>query len=80
MTTVDDLQLVVHQKVRPLAINSDERHKNFPGVPTVKELGYPVPVVYTLAGIAGPLACKDVQVVLLDAITKAARNQNLCRG
>jgi tripartite-type tricarboxylate transporter receptor subunit TctC len=48
LTTVDDLQVMLHKdKVRPLAISANERHRNFPALPTIKELGYDVPAVET---------------------------------
>lgn len=34
--------VVVGQKMRPLAIFAAERHKQYPDVPTVTELGYPI--------------------------------------
>lgn len=76
MTTVDELQVFQHQeKVRPLAINSDERYKKLPNVPTIKELGYDVPVVYTLIGMSGPPGMpREVHKILSDAMTKAIKN------
>lgn len=40
-------------KLRPLAIYADSRIKQFPNVPTMKELGWPV-VTKSVVGIAGP--------------------------
>ncbi|MSQ70224.1 MAG: hypothetical protein EXR27_02895 [Betaproteobacteria bacterium] len=33
---------VATQRLRPLAVFSEERIKNFPNVPTVRELGHPI--------------------------------------
>lgn len=82
LTTVDDLQVVLHKdKIRPLAISADKRHKNFPDVPTVRELGYDVPAVPTLCGISGPPGVPgEVQKILSDAITKAIKNPEFISG
>ena len=83
MTTVDDLQVVIHrEKVRPLAIHATERHKkNFPALPTIRELGYDVPAVETLAGLAGPPGMSgEIQKILSDSITKAIKNPEFISG
>jgi tripartite-type tricarboxylate transporter receptor subunit TctC len=62
--------LVVAQKLRPLAVYAAERQKQFPNVPTVAELGYPILPsgyggLFVRAGTPAPVvarleqACRD---------------------
>lgn len=63
------------EKLRILGIFSEERSPRFPGVPTFKELGYNVPVMYPLTGISGPPHLpKEISTVLSDALTKVIKN------
>jgi tripartite-type tricarboxylate transporter receptor subunit TctC len=76
MTIVDDLIAMVHaDKLRFLAIISEERYRKFPEVPTFKELGYEAPLGYAILGISGPPGLpEEIQKILSDALTKAIKN------
>jgi tripartite-type tricarboxylate transporter receptor subunit TctC len=81
LTTVEDISVRRQiEKVRPLAIMSNERSSKFPDVPTLKELGYDIPVLSALLGICGPPALPaGVQKILSDALAKAIKNPEFIR-
>lgn len=61
-------------KLRPLAVMDAQRAKNWPQVPTLKELGYDVVALSTL-GIGGPKGMDPAVVrVLHDAFRKASKD------
>ncbi|HWS74499.1 MAG TPA: tripartite tricarboxylate transporter substrate binding protein [Quisquiliibacterium sp.] len=61
-------------KIRPLALMDGQRAKNWPNVPTLKELGYDVVALSTL-GIGGPKGMDPAVVrVLHDAFRKASKD------
>jgi len=63
------------EKLRILGIFADERSPRFPGIPTFKELGYSVPVMYPLTGICGPPHMpKEISTALSDALTRVIKN------
>jgi len=76
LTTADDLAVLSQkEKLRLMAIFYDERTPKFPGVPTLKELGYDFPIVYTTEGISGPPGLPDgIAKILSDGLTKAIKN------
>lgn len=62
-------------KIRPLALMAEKRAKNWPDVPTLKELGYDIVALSTL-GIGGPKGMDPAVVKLLhDAFRKASKDQ-----
>jgi tripartite-type tricarboxylate transporter receptor subunit TctC len=64
-------------RVRVLATAGEQRSKDFPDVPTLKEAGYPVTVTSPL-GIAGPAGLPDNIVKILDtAISRAVKDPKL---
>jgi tripartite-type tricarboxylate transporter receptor subunit TctC len=79
LITVEPLTyLLQKEKVRPLAVFSNERVRNLPDVPTFKELGYDVPPGYSSIGYAGPPGLpEDIRKILSDAFAKALRNPEL---
>ncbi len=81
LTTMEDLTLLLHKdKVRCLAIFSDERSQNFPDVPTFKELGYSVPILSSIQGLTGPPGLpQEVYKILLNASGKAMKNPELIK-
>lgn len=61
-------------KIRPLALMAEKRAKNWPDVPTLKELGYDIVALSTL-GIGGPKGMDPAVVkVLHDAFRKASKD------
>ena len=77
LTTVEDFQVLLHrEKVRPLAIFSEDRSQKFPDVPTLKELGYyNVPATSSVLGISGPPGLPDeIRKILTDSLTKTIKN------
>lgn len=61
-------------RVRVLATTGEQRAKDFPDAPTLKEAGYPL-VMTTPFGIAGPAGLPDNIVKLLDsAISRALKD------
>ena len=73
--TEESVVLEQREKLRILGIFADERSPRFPGVPTFKELGYNMPVMYPLTGISGPPRLpKEVADVLSGALAKAIKN------
>jgi tripartite-type tricarboxylate transporter receptor subunit TctC len=61
-------------KMRVLALMDGQRAKNYPDVPTLKELGYDVVALSTL-GIAGPKGMDPAVVkVLHDGFRKASKD------
>jgi tripartite-type tricarboxylate transporter receptor subunit TctC len=62
-------------KIRPLALMAEKRAKNWPQVPTLRELGYDIVALSTL-GIGGPKGMDPAVVkVLHDAFRKASKDQ-----
>jgi tripartite-type tricarboxylate transporter receptor subunit TctC len=76
LTTVEDFQVLLQrEKVRPLAIFSEERSSRFPDVPTLKELGYNVPPTSAVLGISGPPGMPDeIRRILTDSLTKIIKS------
>lgn len=76
LSTADDLAVLSQkEKLRLMALFYDDRSPKFPGVPTLKELGYDFPIVYTIVGIAGPPGLpEEIRKTLTDALTKAIKN------
>ena len=67
--------LLQGDKIRPLAIYSDQRHPKYPDVPTFKELGYDLPGEYTMFGLSGPPGLPaNVCKVLTDAMVKVTKD------
>jgi tripartite-type tricarboxylate transporter receptor subunit TctC len=61
-------------KIRPLALMAEKRAKNWPDVPTLKELGYDIVALSTL-GIGGPKGMDPAVVKALhDAFRKASKD------
>jgi len=61
-------------KIRPLALMAEKRAKNWPDVPTLKELGWDIVALSTL-GIGGPKGMDPAVVkVLHDAFRKASKD------
>ena len=74
---VTEETVVVEQKekLRILGIFSEKRSPRFPGVPTFKELGYAVPVMYPLTGIcAPPRLPKEIDGILSGALATVIKN------
>lgn len=76
LSTADDLAVLSQkEKLRIMALFYDDRSPKFPGVPTLKELGYDFPIVYTIVGIAGPPGLpEEIRKTLADALTKAIKH------
>jgi tripartite-type tricarboxylate transporter receptor subunit TctC len=78
LTVADDLatqQFI--EKIRLLAITTENRSKKFPGVPTFKELGYDLPggAGETYQGLNGPPGLpEEVRKILSDALEKVVKN------
>jgi tripartite-type tricarboxylate transporter receptor subunit TctC len=68
-------EMVRAGKARYLAIAGAERLKNWPNVPTLKELGYPVFTVDTPAGLVGPANMAPDTVKILHDAFKFALDQ-----
>lgn len=62
-------------RIRVLAVTSAEPAPEYPGVPTLKQLGYPKMVLYTTRGLMGPPGM-DPQIAktLAEAMDKAVHN------
>lgn len=58
-------------RVRPLVFLTNERHKDFPNVPTMKEAGYPVTVDASV-GIAAPKGTPPEIVAYLEGVIQKA--------
>ena len=70
VTTSDWAPLVKSGDLRLLAVFLDERHKSYPDVPTVKELGYQI-AIRSPYGLAGPKGMDPKTVKILhDAFKK----------
>lgn len=73
--TEESVVIEQKEKMRILGIFADERSPRFPGVPTFKQMGYNVPVMYPLLGItAPPRLPADISSVLSNALQKAIKN------
>ena len=73
--TEESVVIEQKEKTRILGIFADERSPRFPGVPTFKEMGYKMPVMYPLIGITGPPKLPaEVSSVLSDALAKVIKN------
>jgi len=72
--------LIQGKKLRCLGVLTDERWPDLPDVPTLKELGYKVPVPMFL-GIGGPKGIPEpILQKLEDAFTKAFKDPELVSG
>lgn len=71
-------------KLRPLAITSDERHPSFPDVPTVKESGFGEYVHYSWVGLfvrrETPVAQTERMTEALQQILKTPEAQKFAEG
>jgi tripartite-type tricarboxylate transporter receptor subunit TctC len=76
LTVLDDLTVLLQKdKCRYLATFSEERSPKFPGVPTLKEMGYSVPLGYATVGIAGPpLMPESIRSTLEASVMKATQD------
>jgi tripartite-type tricarboxylate transporter receptor subunit TctC len=81
MSVLDDLTVTRQiEKIRPLAIISKEPSSKFPGVPTLKELGYDIPVIPAMYGLCGPPGLPEgIQKYLSDVLAKAIKNPEYIR-
>lgn len=68
-------EMVRSGKARYLAIAGAERLRNWPNVPTLKELGYPIYTVDTPAGLIGPANMPADAVKVLHDVFKFALDQ-----
>ena len=76
LTLTDDLLATQHiEKIRLLAITTENRSKKFPGVPTFKELEYDFPHGETYQGLSGPPGLpEEISKILSDALAKVTKN------
>jgi tripartite-type tricarboxylate transporter receptor subunit TctC len=62
------LPLIVQGKAVPLAVSMHTRLQSLPGMPTLSEAGYPLPVYLTWCGIAAPANTTSAIVSKLNAV------------
>ncbi len=75
-----NISLVKANKLRLLAMFLEERWVEFPEVPTLKDLGYPVPVPYFM-GLGAPKEVPEpIMKRLEDVFTKAYRDPEFSSG
>ena len=76
LTVTDDLLAAQHiEKLRLLAISTENRSKRFPNVPTFKELGYELAAGVTHQGLSGPPGLpEEISKILSDALAKVTKN------
>ena len=66
--------LLKAKKLRLLAMFPDQRWDEFPEVPTIKDLGYNIPIPY-FVGLGAPRGTPEpVMIKLEDAFTKAVKD------
>jgi tripartite-type tricarboxylate transporter receptor subunit TctC len=62
------LPLIVQGKAVPLAVSTPNRLQSLPGLPTLIESGYPLPVYLTWCGLAAPANTSSAIVSKLNAV------------
>jgi tripartite-type tricarboxylate transporter receptor subunit TctC len=66
-------EYVARGQLRPLAVSTAERSSDYPGVPTMREIGYPGFEDYTQGlGLVGPAHLQDAIVERLNATLRAS--------
>ena len=71
---------ILSGKLRPVAVSSAQRVREFPDLPTLTELGYPDLVVTTWYGLSGPAKLPPAIVERLNREVNAAMQQPEVRG
>lgn len=64
--------MLATKRTRVLAVNAPERTKEFPDVPTAKELGYPEAKMVIWYGVSGPKGLPDYVIKKWDDLIKGA--------
>jgi len=70
----DVASMLATKRVRVLAVNAPARTKEYPDVPTAKELGYPDAKMMVWYGISGPKGLPDYVVKTWDDLVRGAMN------
>ena len=68
------LPLIVQGKAVPLAVSTPQRLQSLPGLPTLIESGYPLPIYLTWCGLAAPANTPAAIVSKLNSIIGAVLN------
>ncbi len=66
------MSLLGTNRIRALVVNAPERTKEFPDIPTAKELGYPDAKMAVWYGVSGPKGLPDAVVRRWDELMKGA--------
>jgi tripartite-type tricarboxylate transporter receptor subunit TctC len=66
------LPLITQGKAVPLAVSTGLRLQSLPGLPTLRELGYPMPTSLTWCGLAAPAKTNPEIVAKLNAVVAQA--------
>ena len=76
LTVIDDLNLTTQKaKVRGLGVFAEKRAERFPDVPAMKELGYDVPIGFSMVGVSAPPNLPgEISKVLEEALAKSLKN------
>jgi tripartite-type tricarboxylate transporter receptor subunit TctC len=70
----DVASMLATKRIRVLVVNAPERTKEYPDIPTTKELGYPEADLMVWYGVSGPQRLPDYIIKTWDDLVRGAMN------